>query len=805
MGSKAAAPATDPATNLPYCDSGAGTAAQFTPASCGTDGCNARLKAAANISAAHFAAVKTACRKPDGSAEVSRKQLTELSGMLIDAAVGCGFEGAAAKAWTDQAKSTNTAAKACAAAYRPIQRVERACPRDCDEHDEDEDEHEADWECLNADCKEAVDACYNEQTCGSLFENAQENHRCPTPEELQQSTALQTLHACDMKECGACGATSSNADDDDGGAKALPVCTDGQPERGVQCKAAAAAKRCRSALQGLSKDDIDQYRDACKDQNDEGHNDLALFIVFHIQDIANDCGNEDLVDGMVPEADAKCFAAAAELDVDDDCPRDCDMLDDDDDRRGRNRRGGKGLLAAAQQFGARGQGRVAKVEVANSSFESVVAGSSQKREVVDPKPRTLAASRSSVAAARKKLAAWGSKLNRKTALGSRSRVETSAEPTPSNLKRSSSSRGRRIATERAAAAAVPAAGSSATAAATAAAAAAAARVRRQEQQPCVWVNHVNDKPGSLTCDCVDVEDPCRAWLPGTTEGACPDEPKCDTTGDDGRGEQMPFCEDGEAEYGKACSTDPYETMCGQRLQGVTGEQVAAYTAACKDVAPFNEYAMAEGDRLMAVATQCGLEDMLADVSSAEAKACHAAAAWYTAIEASCPADCDPHGDGLKPCAAGQRAYGVACTSAANRAACRSSFEVTDQDVADLRAKCSDVFPYNLEMDWVVLDLFRKAEDCDATDMLDMITSGGSQTDKCYMSYQKISTSLACPASRMPPILSPYATNNVTNITNNVANITNATLPFRTHARCNRCERRALSFAVAARASPPFWN
>merc|ERR1719232_450718 len=38
---------------------------------------------------------------------------------------------------------------------------------------------------------------------------------------------------------------------------------------------------------------------------------------------------------------------------------------------------------------------------------------------------------------------------------------------------------------------------------------------------CMWVNHVNDHPGMMTCDCVHHEDPCLM------DGECMPEPMCD--------------------------------------------------------------------------------------------------------------------------------------------------------------------------------------------------------------------------------------------------------------------------------------
>lgn len=47
-----------------------------------------------------------------------------------------------------------------------------------------------------------------------------------------------------------------------------------------------------------------------------------------------------------------------------------------------------------------------------------------------------------------------------------------------------------------------------------------------EPAGCVWVNHVGDNPGQLTCDCVDPADPCRSsWQDEPVY--CPDEPACD--------------------------------------------------------------------------------------------------------------------------------------------------------------------------------------------------------------------------------------------------------------------------------------
>ena len=45
----------------------------------------------------------------------------------------------------------------------------------------------------------------------------------------------------------------------------------------------------------------------------------------------------------------------------------------------------------------------------------------------------------------------------------------------------------------------------------------------QEGSNCVYVNHVSDSPGELTCDCVDPTDPCRP-------DGCPDEPLCADSG-----------------------------------------------------------------------------------------------------------------------------------------------------------------------------------------------------------------------------------------------------------------------------------
>ena len=95
------------------------------------------------------------------------------------------------------------------------------------------------------------------------------------------------------------------------------------------------------------------------------------------------------------------------------------------------------------------------------------------------------------------------------------------------------------------------------------------------QQGCVWVNHVNDSPGEVTCDYVSQDENCRTDLDPFGDPLCPDERNCDPNYNTRQAKGSRYSEEEEEEENVVGEGSDVSDEAGQCPSGVGNPIIVA--------------------------------------------------------------------------------------------------------------------------------------------------------------------------------------------------------------------------------------